>query len=39
MQAGLPPDLEPFVEVRDTRKMAEPEQQRISAAAAHFRRR
>jgi membrane protein len=39
MQAGLPPDLEPFVEVRDTRKMAEPERRRISAAAAHFRRR
>ena len=39
MQAGLPPDLEPFVEVRDTRKMEEPERRRVSAAAAHFRRR
>jgi membrane protein len=31
MQAGLPPDLEPFVEVRDTRKMDEPERRRIGA--------
>jgi hypothetical protein len=35
MQAGLPPDLEPFVEVRDTRKMDEPERRRIGVAAAH----
>ena len=35
MQAGLPPDLEPFVEVRDTRKMDEPERRRIDAAAAN----
>jgi membrane protein len=35
MQAGLPSDLEPFVEVRDTRRMDEPERRRIGAAAAH----
>jgi len=35
MQAGLPPDLEPFVEVRDTRKMDEPERRGIDAATAH----
>jgi membrane protein len=39
MQAGLPPDLEPFVEVRDTRKMDEPERRRIGAAAAHVQQR
>ena len=39
MQAGLPPDLEPFVEVRDIRKMDEPERRRIGAAAAHVQQR
>ena len=31
--AGLPADLEPFVEVRDARKLAEPERRRVADAA------
>jgi len=37
VQAGLPEDLEPFVDVRDTRKLDEPERRRV-ARAEHIRR-
>jgi membrane protein len=32
MRAGLPGDLEPFVELRDTRKLDEPERRRVAEA-------
>ena len=35
IRAGLPEDVEPFAELRDTRKLSDPEKRRVGQAPAH----